>query len=74
MDSGRGGARANAGRKPKKGPTKARTVRLKAANADWLKQQADKMDVGQGDIVDVAIETLQEHPEKLNQLQKEGPQ
>lgn len=64
ITSGRGGKRAGSGRPAKKGSTKIRTVRLKEKNANWLESEAYRTGRGQGDIVDLAIETLQEHPEK----------
>lgn len=64
LDSGRGGKREGAGRKPKKGPTKLRTVRLKADIADWLEVESKRTGLSQGDIVDVAVEVLQKHPEE----------
>jgi hypothetical protein len=64
-----GGKREGAGRKPRleregKPPKALLGCRVEQSSFDFIQEQKDQSGLSPGEIVDIAIETLKEHPEK----------
>lgn len=64
--NGRGGKRKGAGR-PRKSdePRLHFACRMKESNREWIKAESERTGYSMGELVDVAVEVLQEHPENL---------
>ena len=39
--------------------------RIKASNLAWIQEQREQLGLSAGEIIDLALELLQEHPKKL---------
>lgn len=71
----RGGKREGSGRplKNANGVRHTLTCRVKESNRLWLYQEKERTGKGVGDLVDLAVEVLQKHPEELPADKQEEP-
>ena len=71
MPQTRGGARKGAGRPslPDSDRRKTLNVRVKTETSVWLHAERERFGLSMGELVDIAIELLQEHPDILISLE-----